>query len=149
VAVRVAPYPGEVFSAHVTMVSPTIEARTRTLRVQARIDNSDGRLRPGLFAMVDLGLEERRGVSMVPEEAVLQRADGPVVFRLAGADRVERIVLRTGSYQGGRVEVLDGLAPGDRIVVKGHAALHDGEVVRVYGAPAASDEVAASGGDQP
>ena len=133
VSLRVAPFPKEVFDARVSMISPTIDMKTRTLRVEARVENPDGRLRPGLFAMVDLGLEERLGVSMVPEEAVLQRADGPVVFRLNGSDRVERRVIRTGVYRNGRVEVLAGVAPGDRIVTKGHAALHDGEVVRIHG----------------
>ena len=149
VAVRVAPFPKEVFSAHVSMISPTIDTRTRTLRVEARIENSDGRLRPGLFAMVDLGLEERPAVAMVPEEAVLQRADGPVVFRLVEENRVERVVIRTGVYRRGSVEVVEGLRLGDRIIAKGHAALHDGEVVRVYREPDASGEVAIAGGDTP
>lgn len=155
VAVRVAPFPNEVFRAHVSMISPTIDSRTRTLRVEARIENSDGRLRPGLFAMVDLGLAERLGVFMVPEEAVLQRADGPVVFRLNAGDgrtgdggepdRVERRVIRTGVYRNGLVEVREGLRLGDWIVSKGHAALHDGEVVRVQPSSVSTDvEVAES-----
>jgi membrane fusion protein (multidrug efflux system) len=148
VLVRVAPFPNEIFRARVSMISPTIDVRTRTLRVEARIENSDGRLRPGLFAMVDLGLEERPGVSMVPEEAVLQRADGPVVFRLDrldGSNRVQRQVVRTGVYRDGKVEVMEGVRPGDRIVVKGHAALHDGEAVRIHVASDARDVTVAEG----
>ena len=133
VLVRVAPFPNEVFYARISMISPTIDRRTRTLRVEARIENSERRLRPGLFAMVDLGLSERRGVLMVPEEAVLQRADGPVVFLFDGADRVQRRVIQTGVYRDGLVEVVDGVASEDQIVARGHAALHDGEVVRVQG----------------
>ena len=57
-----------------------IDPRTRTLRVKALLANADGRLRPGLFARADLGVAEREGVLMVPEEAVLQRSDGAVVF---------------------------------------------------------------------
>ena len=63
VGVRVSPYPDEVFQAWVVVVSPTIDSRTRTLRVKAEFDNSDGRLRPGLFARVDLGISTRRGRS--------------------------------------------------------------------------------------
>ena len=76
VDVRVAPFPDEVFQATVTLVSPTIDPATRTLRVKATLANAEGRLRPGLFARADLGVSTRDDVLMIPEEAVLQRADG-------------------------------------------------------------------------
>ena len=126
VAVRVDPFPDEVFPGEVTHVAPTIDPRTRTLRVKARLSNPEGRLRPGLFARVGLGVSLRRGVPMVPEEAVLQRADGSVVFRLVGGERVERLRVRTGERRDGFVEIREGLAPGDRVVVRGHAELVDG-----------------------
>ncbi|MGH2898974.1 MAG: efflux RND transporter periplasmic adaptor subunit, partial [Solirubrobacteraceae bacterium] len=72
VGVRVAPYPGETFEATVTVVAPTIDPVTRTLRVKGTLPNPDKRLRPGLFARADLGVARREGVLMVPEEAVLQ-----------------------------------------------------------------------------
>ena len=71
---------------------------------------------------------------MIPEEAILQRSDGQVVFRLAPEDRVERRVVRTGVYRNGRVEILEGLAPGDRVVTRGHVALIDGSLVAVRNA---------------
>ena len=52
------------------------------------IDNSDGRLRPGLFARADLGVSRRENVRWIPEEAVLQRSDGAVVFRLEEEGRL-------------------------------------------------------------
>jgi membrane fusion protein (multidrug efflux system) len=131
VAVRVAPFPDEVFEAKVTVVSPTIDPSTRTLRVKAELANPDGRLRPGLFARTDLGIAVREHVAMIPEEAVLQRADGAVAFRLVGADRVERRTLELGVIRGGRVEVRDGLAVGDRVVVRGQSDLVDGAAVSV------------------
>jgi membrane fusion protein (multidrug efflux system) len=54
--VTVAPYPGEVFRATLSMISPVVDERTRTLRVKALLANPDGRLRPGLFARTDLGI---------------------------------------------------------------------------------------------
>ena len=134
VAVRVAPHPDERFDALVTVVSPTIDERTRTLRVKAELENADGRLRPGLFARVDLGIATRQGVLLIPEEAVLQRADGAVVFRLDNGtpnaeNRVERLIVETGLYRKGQVEVVKGLRAGDRIIQRGHASLVDGEVV--------------------
>jgi membrane fusion protein (multidrug efflux system) len=137
--VRVASWPDEVFRATVTMISPRIDPRSRTLRVKARIANQDGKLRPGLFARADLGLSERFGVAMVPEGAILQRADGSVIFRMVGADRVERIVVTTGAFRDGRVEIVGGVGAGDVVVVRGHARLVDGASVDVRtssGAPA-------------
>jgi membrane fusion protein (multidrug efflux system) len=129
VELRVAPFPDEAFHASVTVVSPTIDPRTRTLRVKALLDDTGGRLRPGLFAKVDLGISVRRGVPMIPEEAVLQRVDGAVVFLIDGDERAQRRVVVTGAHREGRVEVASGLAIGDRIVTRGHRDLVDGALV--------------------
>ena len=126
---RVATYPDDTFEGRVISVSPGVDLRTRMLRVRAIVPNPDGRLRPGFFARVDLGISERDGVPMIPEDAVLQRADGAVAFRLVGNDRVERRLLRTGAVRDGRVEVIEGLALGDRVVVRGQTGLVDGSVV--------------------
>jgi membrane fusion protein (multidrug efflux system) len=143
--VRVAPFPDETFHATVNMVSPRIDPRTRTLRIKALIENCDSRLRPGLFARADLGLAERADVPMIPESAILQRADGSVAFRLAGDDRVERVVVTTGVFRDGNAEILAGLRVGDRVVVRGHARLVDGAAVDVRtpaGEPAEATAIA-------
>lgn len=129
VDIELSPFPDEIFVGTVTFVSPTIDPSSRTLRVKALLENPNGRFRPGLFAKVDLGVAHRTGVSMVPEEAVLQRADGPVVFRLLADDRVERRVIETGVHRGGMLEVTSGLEPGDRIISRGQAWLTDGQRV--------------------
>ncbi len=129
VAVRVDPHPDQVFRASVSVVSPTIDPRTRTLRVRGQLENPDGRLKPGLFARVDLGIATRPGVRLIPEEAILQRADGAVVFRLGADSRVERLVVETGVHRDGVVEVVRGLEAGELVVSRGHASLVDGERV--------------------
>jgi membrane fusion protein (multidrug efflux system) len=152
VALRVAPWPDEVFRASVTFVSPTVDAATHTLLVRAALANPDHRLRPGLFARVDLGVAQRAGIPMIPEESVLQRADGEVAFRLGPENRVQRLVIKTGVHRDGEVEVVEGLGVGDRVVVRGHYALSDGVVVDskdqagdstadVAGGPAAGEQV--------
>jgi len=133
VGVRVAPYPDEVFEATVTVVAPTIDPTTRTLRVKGTLPNPGTRLRPGLFARADLGVARREGVLMIPEEAVLQRSDGEVVFRTIEGKRVERRVVKTGAVKDGRIEVVEGLSAGDKVVVRGHMALVDGAVISVRG----------------
>jgi membrane fusion protein (multidrug efflux system) len=126
IEVTVAPYPDEVFDATVTVVSPTIDRRTRTLRVRALVPNPDSRLRPGFFARANLGVARREGVLTVPEEAVLQRADGAIVFKVVEGDRVARVPVETGRVSDGAVEVRSGLARGDVVVSRGHADLIDG-----------------------
>jgi membrane fusion protein (multidrug efflux system) len=130
VAVRVAPWPDEGFRAVVRFVARRVDARTHTLLVRAALDNADRRLRPGFFAAVDLGVASRKAVAMIPEEAVLQRADGEVAFRVGAGQRVERLLIRTGEHRDGLVEVTEGLATGDRIVVRGHYALSHGAAVQ-------------------
>jgi membrane fusion protein (multidrug efflux system) len=145
VEVTVAPYPDEVFAGIVTMISPTIDPRTRTLRVKAELPNPDGRIRPGLFAHTDLGVSEREGAIVVSEDAILQRADGAVVFRLAPSGRVERKLVEPGLHLDGKVEIREGLAPGDIIVVRGQERLDDGVLVsvrRADGQPAKVSSVA-------
>jgi len=129
VEVRVAPYPERTFRAIVSTVSPTIDPATRTLRVKGLMTNPDEALRPGLFARVDLGISTRRGVAVVPEDAVLQRADGAVVFRFGADDRVERRRIEVGVIRDGIVEVLEGVSPGDIVVSRGHSRLVDGDLV--------------------
>ncbi len=131
VDIAVAPYPDEAFSAIVSMISPTIDPNTRTLRVKAELPNGDGRLRPGLFAHVDLGVSERSDAVTVGVDAVLQRADGSVVYRLVDTKRVERVQVETGVHGPGWVEIRSGVHPGDVVVVRGQARLEDGVAVSV------------------
>jgi membrane fusion protein (multidrug efflux system) len=129
VDVRVAPFPDESFDGQVTVVSPTIDPRSRTLRVKAQLPNPDGRLRPGLFARIDLGVALRPDVPMVLEEAILRRAEGAIVFRSVDGNRVERVAVETGAHHAGHVEVVKGLAPGDLVVSRGGDRLDDGQLV--------------------
>jgi membrane fusion protein (multidrug efflux system) len=127
VEVRLAPFPDESFLAEVSFVSPTIDPATRTLRVKAELANPRGRLRPGLFARIDLGVSLREHVPMVPEEAILQRSDGAVVFRVDGDDRASRVLVKTGQHQEGFVEIVLGVEIGDLIVSRGQSRLADGQ----------------------
>jgi membrane fusion protein (multidrug efflux system) len=142
VDVTLAPFPGELFRGQVSMVAPTIDPGTRTLRVKALIPNPEGRLRPGLFARASLGVELRRGLVMVPEDALLQRSDGQVLFLVGEGNRVRRVVVQAGVAHDGMVEVRGKVAPGDRVVRRGHDALIDGEPVALRdaeGGPLATD----------
>jgi membrane fusion protein (multidrug efflux system) len=149
VEVRVASFEDEVFRAEVSVVSPTIEAETRTRRVKALLPNPEGRLLPGTFARVDLGVAERSGVVMVPKEALLLRSDGSVLFRLTPeGDRVERVRVEAGRHRGDLVEVRGGVAAGDWVVVRGQTGLVDGSPVTLRNADGTPFELAADGGEE-
>lgn len=137
VDIRVAPYPEETFRATVDVVFPTLDAQSRTQRVKATLANPDARLRPGLFARADLGITVRKGIAVIPDEAVLLRSEGAVVFRLRDDGVVERRTVTLGAFREGRVEVRAGLDAGDVVVTRGHLDLIDGAKVEVVGGPAA------------
>ena len=119
------------FEGKVSFVAPTVDPGTRTLRIKANVDNQDGVLRPGLFARVNLGVDRRENILMVPEEAVLQRAGGASLYRIVSGDKVERVQVVTGVQSGDQIEVRGEVAVGDRIVARGHGGLADGMVVVV------------------
>jgi membrane fusion protein (multidrug efflux system) len=99
------------------------------MRVKARIPNTDGRLRPGLFARTDLGVAKRTGVVLVPAEAILQRADGEVLFTVGPDDRAKRVLVKTGLQRDGRIEIVEGI-PGDaQVVIAGQSGLVEGAAV--------------------
>jgi len=130
VSVRVAPMPDQVFEARISMISPVIDPRTRTLRVEARLANPEGTLRPGLFAQIHVGIARRSGVVMVPEESVMQRALGPVVFTVDDEGRAHQRDVVTGTHMRGAVEIKSGVRPGEWVVTSGQSRLLDGLIVR-------------------
>jgi membrane fusion protein (multidrug efflux system) len=143
--VSVGAFPDRVFHGVVTFISPTVDPATRTLRIKAEIDNDEGHLRPGLFARVSLGVSPRSGVVMVPEEALIQRSQGAMLFKIDAENRVKRVTVTTGVHDSGRVEVRGDVRPGERVVRRGHGGLADGALVAVRDAEPRA--VAAQKGD--
>jgi membrane fusion protein (multidrug efflux system) len=82
-----------------------------------------------LFARTDLGVAKRSGVVMVPAEAILQRADGEVLFTVGPDDRAKRVIVKTGVQRDGRVEIVEGVAPDAQVVIAGQAGLVEGAAV--------------------
>jgi membrane fusion protein (multidrug efflux system) len=149
VDVRVTPYPDEVFHATVHVVSPRIDPATRTLRVKALVENPERKLRPGLFARADLGVAVREKVPMIPEQAVLQRSDGAVVFVVRDGNRAERRSVRLGVFRDGLAEVVEGVAVGEQVIVRGSSRLVDGSVVDLRRADGSAVDVLGDGAGEP
>ena len=131
IAVRVAAYPGEHFPGRVFFISPTIDPATRRLVLKAWIDNSDHRLKPGMFANVDVQLAKRHGALVVPEAAMVYDRNGTYVWRLLDGDVVQKVPVEVGLRQSGEVEIVSGLEPGDRIISAGTHKVMAGERVLI------------------
>jgi membrane fusion protein (multidrug efflux system) len=137
VEARVAPYPGVVFPGEVYVVSPTLDPATRRLVLKAWVPNADGRLRPGMFAELDLEVGRRESAIAVPESAVVFDHQGTFVWRVTADDRAERVPIETGLRTGGIVEVTMGLRAGDSIVTAGVHKLGEGDQIAASAAPTA------------
>jgi cobalt-zinc-cadmium efflux system membrane fusion protein len=115
-------YPGRSWKGEVSYVSHTLDPHTRTLDIRVELDNPDGILRPGLFGRIALSPEgEGATPVLVVSEGAVQRIEGqPLVFVATGEPGVFRPTLVTlGAHARGLVEVRDGLAEGDQVVVSG------------------------------
>ncbi|MFC3613009.1 efflux RND transporter periplasmic adaptor subunit [Lutimaribacter marinistellae] len=112
--------PGEVFEGRIDYIYPELDPRTRTLPVRLRFDNSEGLLRPGMFGNVRLVSGETRQVLTVPSEAVIRTGTAErVILRTDEGTFRPRLVttgLRDSFGEGGRTEILQGLAPGEEVV---------------------------------
>jgi RND family efflux transporter MFP subunit len=128
--VRVEAYPGKVFTGTVTRISPVVETETRTAPVEISIDNSGHRLKPGMFAGIQLVLEKRENVPAVMKEAVIGREPSTYVFVVNGGIARMRDV-KLGLSENDRIEVLKGLKAGDLVAVMGQERLRDGAAVSV------------------
>src|SRR6056297_2377891 len=112
--------PGQAFTGEIDYIFPELDAETRTLRVRLRFDNSDGLLRPNMFANVALVPSEARQALTVPSEAVIRtgRAERVILKQADGSFRPRLVTtgLRGGFGAGGRTEIVQGLAPGQEVV---------------------------------
>jgi RND family efflux transporter MFP subunit len=123
-------YPGETFTGQVRYVSPSVNAETRALTVEAVVANPSGRLKPGFFATARIDQAAAQPGLLVPATAVRTVSGTARVFVVTG-DRAEERIVMTGQTVGDRIELTDGVTPGERVVASGIDALADGVRVQV------------------
>ena len=143
VRIAVDAYPGRGFEGKITTIEPQISTDTRNIRVQATIQNPDKILKPGMFATTTITLPEKPPVVTVPETAVDYTLYGDSVFLITEKKAEDgktslnavRTAVKTGNRTGGRVEILKGLNPGDRVVAVGQIKLQSGIAVAISSDP--------------
>jgi multidrug efflux pump subunit AcrA (membrane-fusion protein) len=127
-----------VFEATLQSVGRVAGDANGTYEIELWMDDSEGSMRDGLVARIELPDSDRAPSLLAPRAALLRRDGHPEVFVVIEENGV-RVVrsrrIRTGRSQGDRVEILEGLAVGDEVVWDGHFALEDGVAVVVDGAP--------------
>lgn len=123
--------PGKPFHAKVDAVDPQVDSSGRSALLRGRIDNPEGRLKPGMFARVRLILAERNDALVVPEEAIVPQGSKVMVWKVVDGKAV-RTEVRTGLRRAAKVEILQGLEKGDMVVTAGQIRLSkDGTPVRI------------------
>ncbi len=130
--VSVDAYPNEVFKGKVNLIYPTISATTHTFPVEVICQNSDQRLRPGMFARVTANFGVNHHV-VVPDVAVVkQMGSGEhFIYVLQPDNTVKYQLVEVGKRFGGKYEIINGINEGDRIVTEGQPRLKDGVTVQV------------------
>ncbi len=121
-AVRVPAYPDEIFEGAVVYIGDVVNPETRTIAVRTEVPNTAQRLKPGMFANVVFQTGERPSVVALPAQAILEDADGHLVFVRTTAGFEPRLV-ELGAQDNGNREIVRGVSPGDAVVVAGHYQL--------------------------
>jgi RND family efflux transporter MFP subunit len=131
--VEVDAYPGDQFNGRVARVSPVLDPATRTATMEVEIPNTGNRLRPGMYARVQLTIEEHKGVIVVPKLAVVDFEGKRGVWQAGDDNKAQFLAVTLGLESGDRVEIVAGLKAGDRFVTEGAGAVRRNDTLVVPG----------------
>jgi len=114
-----------------TLIDNMVDQGTGTIHLKAQFDNQDERLWPGEFVNVRVVVSVRRQVPTVPEETVLDGADGHFVYVIKPDSTVERRAVEVAAVADGKAVIANGLAPGERVVIEGQYRLTNGATISI------------------
>ena len=117
--VHVLAYPDRLFKGKISLIAPSIDANTHRLLVRAEVENFDRALKPGMFANFSIITGEPSTAPAVPQEAIVYEGDRARVWVAGDKDTLALREIQTGRTSDGVVEVLAGLAAGERVVTSG------------------------------
>ena len=123
ISATVPAYPGQRFAGTVSAVLPEVNATTRTLRARVELANAGQRLKPGMFATVSISPRDSGDAILVPSEAVIVTGERKVVVVDRGEGRFEPVDVQIGREEGGKTEIVKGIAAGTRVVASGQFLL--------------------------
>lgn len=123
-------YPDEEFLSQIKMISPTIDATSGTVKVTLEMQEAK-RLRPGMFGTVYIATETREAAVVIPKRALLRERDANRVFVITPNNLVEKRDVILGFTEENRVEIAEGIQPGEAVVTVGQEGLADGYAVNI------------------
>ena len=131
VTIEVDIFPGETFQGKISRINPALDAATRTIGVEVTIPNSNGKLRPGMYARATFIMGERESV-MVPDQAVQKQAGSSERYVYVIKDGVaEYRFVKDGRRVGSMIEILDGVEAGEEVALTSFTRLMGGQKVEV------------------
>ncbi|MDB6126055.1 MAG: putative efflux rane fusion protein [Pedosphaera sp.] len=139
IEVTVAAYPKEKFNGEVFFIAPQIDPGTRTALIKARIPNADFRLKPGMFANLDLTLRIKENAVVIPESALILNGDSTSIC-IAEQNPTNQMLtaqfkmVKVGIRMAGQVEITDGLQGGEKVIVEGYQKTRPGAPVKLASA---------------
>lgn len=120
--------PGNIYYGKVIHINPLIDPETKTCRVTVEIPNSDRNIKPGMFASINIESEILKNKVLIPKEALLVRDRRNLVF-ISEGNLAKWHYVQTGAHNDKYIEILDGVLPGDNVIVEGHYNLaHDSNI---------------------
>jgi cobalt-zinc-cadmium efflux system membrane fusion protein len=122
VKLTVPAFPATTFSGKVILINSVVDPDTRTVKVRTEVPNPDGRLKPDMFANVQIVTALNRSAISIPQSAVLNDEGKTIVF-VAEGNAYKKRQVQAGIQSNDRVEIVDGLNAGDKVVVKGNYLL--------------------------
>ena len=122
VKVNLPALPGSTYTGRVILIDSVVDPETRTIKVRTEVANPDSRLKPDMFANVEIVTDLNRSAISIPQTAVLNDGGKTVVFVAEGNGYQKREV-HTGIQNGDRLEIVEGLSAGEKVVVKGNYLL--------------------------
>lgn len=130
VKLRIDALGGEYVKGRIKRISPVVDPETGTVKVTVETINSSNRLKPGMFARVNIIHDIHRDTALLPKDAIISEDDQSVVFVLKDSTALRKTVT-IGFRNTTHVEVLSGLSIGDTVVTTGKSSLKDSSLVEV------------------
>lgn len=128
-ATLIFPDDNDSLNAKITYVSKAVDPMSRAFMVQIKLGNSN-KLHPNMSCIMRISNYEKKDAIVVPISALQKTAEGEMVYVIDG-NTARSAIIKTGRISNGKVEVLDGLKPGDKLVVAGFEDLDNGEKVNI------------------
>ncbi len=119
-------YPDQIFEGSVYTIALSTDPQKRNFNIEILIPNSDKKLKPGMFSIVELIINRIEGAVAVPADAVIRNGDSYYVYVVQSNNTVKQVSIEPGVNDGEWIEVPSGISDGDVIVIEGHNRLKDG-----------------------